>query len=71
MDGTKVVAAWKEWIFSEEGRMASDPGTLPAISIARTPLEKRLEKAFQAGLRFGANAVADDVIAAMEKEKSS
>ena len=71
MDGTKIVAAWKEWIFSEEGRMASDPGTLPARPGGQQYLEHRLEKAFQAGVRFGANAVADDVIAAMEKEKCS
>jgi hypothetical protein len=38
---------------------------------ARPYLEKRLERAFQAGVKFGATAVADDVIAAMGKEKSS
>ena len=62
MDGPKIVAAWQEWLESEEGRKAS-AGAIADID--------DLEKAFFAGVRFGASAVADDVIAAMEKEKSS
>lgn len=71
MDGTKIVAAWKEWLDSEEGRKASDPTTIGAPATFRQYLENRLERAFQAGVKFGANAVTDDVAAAMEKEKSS
>lgn len=67
MDGTKIAAAWKEWLESEEGKQASDPGTLKPGE--RQYLENRLERAFQAGVTFGANAFADEVIAVMEKEK--
>jgi len=69
MDGTKIAAAWKEWLDSEEGRKASDPTTIGAPLPFRQYLEARLERAFQAGVRFGSNAVADEVIAVMEKEK--
>ncbi len=67
MDGTKIIAAWKDWLNSEEGQRAADASTLkPADSWY---LESRLERAFQAGVRVGATLVADEVIAAMEKEK--
>ena len=69
MDGTKIAAAWKEWKDSEEGQKASDPTTIGAPLTFRQYLESRLERAFQAGVRFGANAVADEVIAAREKER--
>ena len=70
MDGTKIAAAWKEWLDSEEGQKASDPTTIGAPLTFRRYLESRLERAFQAGVRFGANAIADEVIAVMGKEKS-
>ncbi len=67
MDVTKIAAAWEEWLESEEGKRASDVGTLkPGDSHY---LNNRLERAFQAGMRFGATAVADEVIAAMQREK--
>ena len=69
MDGTKIAAAWKEWLESEEGKQTSDPGTIGAPLTFRQYLESRLERAFQAGVRFGVNAIADEVIAAMEKER--
>ena len=69
MDGTKIAAAWKEWIDSEEGRKAADPTTIGAPLTFRQYLENRLKRAFQAGVRFGSNAVADEVMAAVEKEK--
>jgi len=57
MDGPKIVAAWTEWLESEEGRKASGSNL------------EDLQESFFAGAKFGAAAVADDVIAAMEKEK--
>jgi hypothetical protein len=60
MDGTKIAAAWQEWLDSEEGQKASAGG------LADT---NDLEKAFLAGMKFGATAVADEVTAAIEKEK--
>jgi hypothetical protein len=63
MDGTKIVAAWEEWLASEEGRKASNTD-------AASHLEN-LQSAFYAGMRAGGTAVADEVIAAMGKEKSS
>jgi hypothetical protein len=71
MDGAKITAAWKEWLNSEEGQKASDPNTLTSTLSARTYLENRLERAFHAGMKAGATVVADEVIAAMEKEKHS
>jgi hypothetical protein len=57
MDGTKIVAAWKEWVDSEEGMRAADPQTLGANVGMRVYLENRLQRAFYAGINVGATAV--------------
>jgi hypothetical protein len=53
MNGSESWLAWDRWIKSDEGKKASDPGTLGPTSHehARTYLANRLSAAFFAGMR--------------------
>jgi len=54
--GSQIVAAWQEWLNSEDGRKAANPETLGTSLSARQYLENRLNSAFQAGIRAAENA---------------
>lgn len=61
-----LAIAWDEWLASDEGKKASDPSTLTRTLSARSYLENRLQRSFNAGASAAQSTLAKAVLDKIE-----